>query len=253
MVILFSGATHKTCSNSLGNHSIAIHSTLYLLRCSNLVESPHHPLKLIQKYLPIPASRSSAWLAWLLATCLAVGLLLRVTRASFNHISYDHDIDTFLYMSWRLLQGGLLFIDHYDSKFPIVQYLYIPSFLSGSILGHRLIMFVITLLTALLFYRCLRHLQRLGFLARQTKRAWMVLCSALLLCFSQANPGGLSGHLHLFANGFLVLALGLFLKSLSLNPGRPWPMAVLQLLAGEASPAQSRRDPICSSQRAAVA
>ena len=135
-------------------------------------------------------------------------------------------------MSWRLLRGGVLFIDHYDSKWPIVQYLYVPSFLSGSILGHRLIAFVITLLTALLFYRCLRYFQRLGLLARQTKRAWMVLCSALLLCFGQAHPGGLSGQLHLFANGFLVLALGLFLKSLTLNPERPWRVAVLQLLAG---------------------
>ena len=170
--------------------------------------------------------------AWLLAIALAVGMLLRSVRVSLSHGWYDHDIDTFLYMAWRLLEGHLLFIDHYDSKLPIVQYLYVPSFLSGSIFGHRLVTFAVTTATALLFYRCLVSFQQLGFLGRQVSRTWMVLCSALLLCFSQTHPGGLSGHLHLFANGFLVLALWLLLKSFMASPGQPWRIVVWQILAG---------------------
>ncbi|MYF36231.1 MAG: hypothetical protein F4226_05420 [Synechococcus sp. SB0678_bin_12] len=136
-------------------------------------------------------------------------------------------------MAWRLLGGNLLFIDHYDPKFPIVQYLYVPSFLSGSIFGHRLVTFAVTIATALLFYRCLLSLQRLGLLSRQISRTWMVLCSTLLLCFSQTHPGGLSGHLHLFANGFLVLALWLLLKSLMAKPEKPQRVVVLwQILGG---------------------
>ncbi|MCY4174248.1 MAG: hypothetical protein OXF25_09370 [Cyanobacteria bacterium MAG CAR3_bin_5] len=86
--------------------------------------------------------------------------------------------------------------------------------------------------TALLFYRCLRSLQQLGFLSRQIRRPWMVLCSTLLLCLSQTHPGALSGHLHLFANGFLVLALYLFLKCFRVNPEQHDRVVVWQLLAG---------------------
>ena len=62
----------------------------------------------------------------------------------------------------------------------------------------------------------------------------MVLCSTLLLCLSQTHPGGLSGHLHLFANGFLVLALWLVLQSLIVNPEGPQRFG-WQLLAGGGS------------------
>ena len=203
-----------------------------LLCCLGFMRFPIPPFKSITKSLRTSDSPLAERWVWLFGTFLAVGLLLRLIRVSLNHGSYDHDIDTFLYMAWRLLKGNLLFIDHYDSKWPIIQYLYIPSFLSGSIMGHRLITFVVNIITALLFYRCLQCLQRLDFLGKQIKRNWMVLCSVLLLCFSQTHPGGLSGHLHLFANSFLVLALWLLLRSLSLNPGRPWGVAVLQLLAG---------------------
>jgi len=186
----------------------------------------------IAKPLGTSDSPAAARWAWLLGIALASGLLLRLVRVSLNRGAYDHDIDTFLYMAWRLLEGNLLFIDHYDSKFPIVQYLYVPSFLTGSIFGHRLVTFAVATATALLFYRCLRSLQRLGFLSRQTGRPWMVLCSTLLLCLSQTHPAALSGHLHLFANGFLVMALWLFLKSFRVNPEQPRRVVVWQLLAG---------------------
>ena len=180
-----------------------------------------HLLKSIAKSLRTFGSASTARWVWLLGIFLAVGLLSRLIRVSLSHGPYDHDIDTFLYMAWRLLEGNLLFIDHYDSKLPIVQYLYVPSFLSGSIFGHRLVAFLVNIVTSVLFYRCLRSLQRLGFLSRKVSHPWMVLCSILLLCFSQTHAGGLSGHLHLFANGFLVLALWLLLQSFSVNPKQP--------------------------------
>lgn len=191
-----------------------------------------HALKSIANPLQTSGSPPTARYAWLLGAVLAVGLLLGLVRVSLNHGSYDHDIDTFLYTAWRLLEGNLLFIDHYDSKFPIVQYLYVPSFLSGSIFGHRLVTFVVTTATSLLFYRCLLSLQRLGLLSKYISRTWMVLCSILLLCLSQTHPGGLSGHLHLFANGFLVLALWLLLKSLMANPTQPQRVVLWQLLGG---------------------
>ncbi|MYG64139.1 MAG: hypothetical protein F4025_00115 [Synechococcus sp. SB0669_bin_7] len=189
-------------------------------------------LRSIAKTLRTSDSPPAARWAWLLGIVLAVGLLLQLIRISLSHGPYDHDIDSFLYMAWRLLEGNLLFIDHYDSKLPIVQYLYIPSFLSGSIFGHRLVTFAVATATALLFYRCLLSLKRLGLLSKQTSRTWMVLCSTLLLCFGQTHPGGLSGHLHLFANGFLVLALRLLLKSLMANPEQPQRVVIWQLLGG---------------------
>ncbi|KKZ12500.1 MAG: hypothetical protein TE42_04325 [Candidatus Synechococcus spongiarum SP3] len=60
----------------------------------------------------------------------------------------------------------------------------------------------------------------------------MVLCSTLLLYLSQTHPGGLSGHLHLFANGFLVLTLWLLLKSLMANPEQTQRIAMQQILGG---------------------
>ena len=191
-----------------------------------------HPLKSIAKSLRTSDSPLAAPWAWFLSILLAVGLLLRSVRVSFNHGPYDHDVDTWLYMAWRLLEGNLLFIDHYNAKFPIVQYLHVPSFLVGGILGHRLITLAVTTATSLLFYKCLLSLQRLGFFSRQISRTWMVLCSALLLCLSQLHPGGLSGHLHLFANGFLVLALWMLLKSLMVNSEQSQRAIVWQFLGG---------------------
>lgn len=189
-------------------------------------------LKSIARPLRTSDALPPAGWAWGLGIVLVVGLLFELIRVSLNRGGYDPDIDAYLYMAWRLLNGKLLFIDHYNAKFPIVQYLYVPSFLSGSIFGHRLVTFTVVIVTSLLFYRCLLSLQQLDFLSRQIKRTWMVLCSTLLLCLSQSHPGGLSGHLHLFANGFLVLALWLLLQSFMTSPEKPQQVMAWQILAG---------------------
>ena len=72
-------------------------------------------------------------------------------RAELFH-EYNGDVDTFLYQAWRLLGGHLNYLDHYDSKLPIVPYLYVPSFLTGSFAGHRVIADLCLLASGFIIY-----------------------------------------------------------------------------------------------------
>ncbi|MCX5932715.1 MAG: hypothetical protein NTW83_13070 [Cyanobacteria bacterium] len=121
--------------------------------------------------------------------------------------SYDIDIDTFFFLGWKLTQGSLLYTEHFDSKWPIVQYLFVPSALLGSIRSHRMLVFLLNAATALVLARSVGSLGRCGWIAAAPRFPLPWVAAALYLLLSQKLVGGLSGHIHHYANTFLVLAL----------------------------------------------
>ncbi len=138
---------------------------------------------------------------------ILIGLGLRVWNAPSSVGSYDIDIDTFFFLGWKLTQGSLLYTDHFDSKWPIVQYLFVPSALLGSIRSHRILVFLLNAATALVLARSVGSLGRSGWIAAAPRFPLPWVTAALYLLLSQKLVGGLSGHIHHYSNTFLVLGL----------------------------------------------
>ncbi len=159
--------------------------------------------------LPKIAGQQGQWLVLLAVTWLLilVGLGLRVWNAPSSVGSYDIDIDTFVFLGWKLTQGSLLYTDHFDSKWPIVQYLFVPSALLGSIRSHRILVVLLNAATALVLARSIGSLRSSGWIATGPRYPLPWVAAALYLLLSQKLVGGLSGHIHHYANSFLVFGL----------------------------------------------
>ena len=153
-----------------------------------------------------------AWIA-LVSGCSA--FFLR-RRAEFFH-EYNGDIDTFLYQAWRLLSGKLNYIDHFDSKLPIVPYLYVPSFLTGSFWGHRAISDGVLMFSGVLIYFTCQDLCKLVSGEHKTSSLPASrVTAALYIFFGSILPDtAYSGHLFLFANMFLLAGCLLVLRGAS--------------------------------------
>ncbi len=155
---------------------------------------------------------------WLLSL---VGLLVRVLRQPTVPGTYDVTLDELLYAGQRLLHGELLYASLVNGSLPLAQWLYAPSAWIGGLTGHRLLILAVNLLGGLLLMGALRHLAGTGLVAlRPRSRVPLAAATTFVIC-GQMFPGGMSGHLHQFANTFLVLAL--FCVSRSLRPAAAAP------------------------------
>ena len=146
----------------------------------------------------------------LVSACSA--LFLR-KRAELFH-EYNGDIDTFLYQAWRLLGGHLNYLDHYDSKLPIVPYLYVPSFLTGSFAGHRAIADLCLLASGLIIYKLTSYINQhlLSINTRASSQAGLI-AAVLYVFFGTLLPDtAYSGHLFLFSSLFILSGLLLIAK-----------------------------------------
>lgn len=138
---------------------------------------------------------------------IVLGLILRVVRAISQQANYDVDLDTYLYLGWRLTQGGLMYVESFNAKWPLVAMVFAPISQLGSIGAYRLVVLVLDLCTGLLLGWNLLRLRRQGLSPGALRWPLMPAATALTLLMSQKLIGGLSGHLHHTANLFTVLAL----------------------------------------------
>ncbi|QPN55564.1 hypothetical protein I1E95_10115 [Synechococcus sp. CBW1107] len=155
-----------------------------------------------------PAARQPVGIAltglWLL---IAAGLVLRLWQAPTAAGHYDLDVDTYLHLGRRLLHGRLMYEEGFNAKWPIIQVLYAPSAWLGSIRAHRMLTLLLNLGGGLLLALAIRQLARGGLLPLRDGSLVPVGGAVLYVTMSQKMLGGLSGHLHQFANAFLVVAL----------------------------------------------
>lgn len=138
---------------------------------------------------------------------IVLGLILRLLRAISEQANYDVDLDTYLYLGWRLTQGGLMYVESFNAKWPLVAIVFAPISHLGSIGAYRLVVLLLDLCTGLLLGWSLLRLQRLRLLPATLRWPLLPAATALTLLMSQKLIGGLSGHLHHTANLFTVLAL----------------------------------------------
>ena len=138
---------------------------------------------------------------------ILVGLLVRVLREPTLPGTYHPELDILLYSGQRLLQGQWLYQGLFTGFQHLAPILFAPSASLGSILLHRLLILALNLLGGWLLYRSVLRFSRLDLIRLRPDSPVPELAGALFVTFSQLFPSGLSGHLHQFANLFLVIAL----------------------------------------------
>lgn len=146
---------------------------------------------------------------WLL---IGAGLVLRLWQAPTAAGNYDLDVDTYLHLGRRLLHGRLMYEEGFNAKWPIIQVLYAPSAWLGSIRAHRVLTLLLNIGGGLLLADAIRQLASRGLVPLRHGSLVPLGSAALFVVMSQKMLGGLSGHLHQFANAFLVLAVALLAR-----------------------------------------
>lgn len=154
---------------------------------------------------------------WIL---IAIGLILRVIRAILSQDDYDIDIDTYFYLGWRFREGGLMYLESFNAKWPLVGMVFAPISQLESISAYRILILLVDLCTGLLLGWSLEQLRRSGWAPNNL--TWPIVpgTAALTLLMSQKFIGGLSGHLHHTANLFTALALSAAV--MGINSKRRW-------------------------------
>lgn len=142
--------------------------------------------------------------SWLLIL-LALGL--RAWRDPLVAGGYDQELDGLLYSGQRLLHGGLLYADHFLAIQPIAQYLYAPSAWLGSLQAHRVLVFLVDLAGGWLLIGTLRQFAQARLMPLLPSSLIPPMSGVLFVIFSQMFKGGAAGHLHHYANFFLIVAL----------------------------------------------
>ena len=125
-----------------------------------------------------------------LATVFFAGIhIFRFYRRGYIE---DPDIGSFVILSQHFWSGNIFYEEFFDPKLPHILPVYSLSFLSGSLAGHLIVTLCCIVAT--------------GFIINQSGRN--VWGGVFYICLVMISPGGVTGHLAVFAN-FLV-ACGYF-------------------------------------------
>lgn len=124
----------------------------------------------------------------------------------------DWDIDAFLYLGSRLLHGDLLYLHDFETKLPLVQYLFSMASYFGGIGAWRIIVFVFTALcgyfgSKIISY-CLEGVGRLKIFSTHLSSWWLF---AIYMALLYALPGSQSAQLEMPAAAAAYLSLSLLL------------------------------------------
>jgi len=124
---------------------------------------------------------------------------------------YDMDLDTFLYLGSRLDNGEILYANDFETKFPLLQYLFWVPYRLGGIGAWRLITFVISvfwvfissyLIVSALVFNMPRYQAAL--------KEFSLLTAACFLILFYCLPGAESAHIAMLAAVFMYLAIALW-------------------------------------------
>ena len=151
--------------------------------------------------------RLTLWLLPGLWALTVVGLLVRAIRQPTLPGTYSVRLDELLYAGQRLLEGQLLFHGFVNGGSPLAQWLYAPSAWLGSLLGHRLLLLGISILSGVLLAQVIRNLAVAGLIPLAADSPLPAGAGFLYVTLTQMFPEANSGLLEQFTNAFLVLAL----------------------------------------------
>jgi hypothetical protein len=130
--------------------------------------------------------------------------------------NHDWDLDSFLYLGSRLDSGELLYFNDFETKLPLLQYIFWIPYRLGGIGAWRLITFAVSLLLALvsshLIVRSLIQNSHDLILSSGTITS---LSASVFLTFLYSLPGSSSAHIEIFAAVFIYYAIALWHRALA--------------------------------------
>jgi hypothetical protein len=137
----------------------------------------------------------------------------------------DWDIDTFLYLGYRLGEGKLLYVADFETKLPLVQYLFWVADKLGGIGAWRTLSFVVALILS--YIGSVYLVRRFSAPSQTTPRMQgdkTILVYLFFLVVMYAQPGAYSAQLSLIAGSLMYVAIATW----SHCAGQPnWPSAVV--------------------------
>ena len=148
-----------------------------------------------------------------LAAALSLVALVQVAWTVFARASYDWDIEAFLYLGSRLAEGELLYTHDFETKLPLVQYLFYGPNRLGGIGAWRLLNFGLVLGLCFLASRCLVLALRES---RESRgggwhEAWYLTSLYLVILYSL--PGAWSGQLEMVSGALVYWACALLIAT----------------------------------------
>lgn len=116
----------------------------------------------------------------------------------------DPDIGSFIILSQRFWSGDVFYDQFFDPKLPHILPVYSLSFLSGSLAGHLLVTLCCIIATGLI-------------ISLSGCNAWGGI---LYICLVIISPGGITGHLAIFANFMIACGYFCLTKYRRAGPGK---------------------------------
>ncbi len=128
----------------------------------------------------------------------------------------DLDLDSFLYLGSRLANGELLYFNDFETKLPLLQYVFWVPYQLGGIGAWRLITFTLSFLLALVSSRLIvRSLTQNSKDLAFSSRTITALSASVFLSFLYSLPGSSSAHIEMFAAIFMYYAIALWHRALA--------------------------------------
>lgn len=141
-----------------------------------------------------------------------IGAFILFIFSLFLQPTHDWDLDSFLYLGSRIQDGRLIYIDDFETKLPLLQYVFsIPAYLGG-IGAWRIISFLTALFLGFIATQLL--IKDLTFKSKQLTRKnshLSIFMTGLFLLFLYSLPGSDSAHIEIFSSSFLYLSFVLIL------------------------------------------
>lgn len=143
---------------------------------------------------------------------ILLALAFAIATIFLNSLIYtqwhDWDIDSFLYLGARLNDGHLIYVKEFETKLPLVQYIFwLPSKLGG-IGAWR----IITLLLSILFgglgsYLLVEYLFR--FEDRAARQYGGILLTSIFILMLYSLPGSVSAHIEMISAAAMYCSIAL--------------------------------------------
>lgn len=144
---------------------------------------------------------------------LVLGLIFFL-RSIFLHQNHDWDIDAFIYLGSRLLNGELIFIDEFETKLPFLQYIFSLAYWAGGIGSWRIITFLTITLNGFIAIKLLiDHFIKSENLSVFFLHRYIFLFFGLFLSLIYSLPGSESAQISMMSASFLFLSLSILICS----------------------------------------
>jgi hypothetical protein len=134
---------------------------------------------------------------------------------------HSWDLDSFLYLSSRLNSGELLYTRDFETKLPLLQYIFWIPYKFGGIGAWRLMTFVSAVVLAVISSRLIAE-SLTGHLKHPNALSKLItpLSAAVFLTFIYSLPGSSDSQIELFAASFAYFSIALSHRSITYESHR---------------------------------